>query len=935
MRLSFIFPIYLWLLLLLPALWALTLLVPLRLSRGRIVTLLLLRTLALAALVLSVAGAQLVRPVGAVTTVFLLDGSDSVALSQRARAEAFVQQALAQMPDGDQAALIVFGQRALVERMPGGERALGQVAALPGGGATDIEGAVRLALALMPNEGHQRLVLLSDGGENTGDAAKAAQIASARGVPIDVLALSGLADGLDARISGVELPSAARAGQRLRMKINIASNTAITGRLTITGPNDAPIADQQVQIPAGAQTLEVELPEAQPYFNRYVVRLETPNDARPENNAAEAYSFVSGQPRVLLVEGQPGEAASLANALTSAQIDVSTVAPAAMPDGLGALSAYDALALVDVPKRAVPDRAQAAITAYVHDLGRGLLMVGGENAFGAGGWRNSPIEQALPVTMDIPTQVRLPPISITILIDVSGSMSVEENGRTKISLAAEGAQRIAALLRDDDELTVVLFSTQPERVIGPLPGSRRDEAIEQLGSAQSTGGGINIHDGLVEAAKYLHQSDKPTRHIITITDGGDTVQQEGALDLVRALRDEKVTLSSIAVGDGAHVPFIRDMARVGGGRTFLTDKAANLPTILADEAQAVIQPYIVEQDFVPTRGAPHPILRGFEQSPQLKGYVLTTPRPTGQVLLSSPRGDPVLAAWQYGLGHALAWTSDLKGQWATDWVGWNQFPRFSAQLLGWLLPTPGTQNLTLQASSSGAELVLNAQAQDSHGQPQTGLTLVGRMLAADGSGVEVVLREVAPGQYRAVVGDARPGAYLVQLVGQDARGQPFGAVTAGAVVPQSAEYGGDGANLALLETLAGRTGGRMNLAPAAAFDANLSSQGAVREIGLPLLWLALLLLPFDIALRRLLFAPDQVAAALQKVGIKTRGREPQTRRQGDKETGRQAEPQNQRTTEPKNQSAATQNSKLKTQNSDLGRLREAQKRARRRARGEE
>src|SRR5215213_1394384 len=879
MQLSFIFPTYLWLLVLLPALWALTLLAPPRLSRWRLAALTLLRTLAITALVLGLSGAQLVRPVGAVTTVFLIDGSDSIALSQRARAEAFVQQALAQMPNGDQAALVVFGQRALLERMPAGDRALGQVAALPGGGATNIEGAVRLALALMPNEGHQRLVLLSDGGENTGDAAKAAQLASTRGVPIDVVTLSGLADGPDARISGVELPSAARVGQRLRMKISIESNAATAGRLTITGPADALIVDQQVQVPAGAQTLEVALPEALPYFNRYVVRLETPDDARPENNAAEAYSFVSGQPRVLLVEGQPGEASSLSNALKSAQIDVSTVAPAAMPDGLGQLSAYDALALVNVPKRAVTDRTQAAVSAYVHDLGRGLLMVGGENSFGAGGWRRSPIEEALPVTMDIPTQLRLPPISIVILIDVSGSMSVEENGRTKISLAAEGAQRIAALMRDDDELTVVLFSTQPERVIGPLPGSDRDQVIEQLGSAQSTGGGINIHDGLAEAAKYIRQSDKPGRHIITITDGGDTVQQQGALDLVRGLHDEKVTLSSIAIGDGEHVPFIRDMARAGGGRTFLTDKAANLPTILADEAQAILQPYIVEQDFVPTRGAAHPILRGFEQAPELKGYVITTPRQTSRVLLASPRGDPVLAAWQYGLGHALAWTSDFKGQWATSWIGWDQFPRFGAQLLGWLLPTQGAQNLTLQASSSGAELVLSAQAQDSRGQPQTGLTLIGRMLAADGSSVDVTLREVGPGQYRAVVADARPGAYLVQLVGQDARGQPFGAVTAGAVVPQSAEYGGDGANMRLLETLANRTGGRMNLAPAATFEANRSSQGAVREIGLPLLWLALLLLPFDIALRRLLFAPDQVAMVLRKVGLRRRLQEPRTKNQ--------------------------------------------------------
>jgi NAD(P)-dependent dehydrogenase (short-subunit alcohol dehydrogenase family) len=119
-----------------------------------------------------------------------------------------------------------------------------------------------------------------------GDAAAAARIASARGVPIDVVALSGLADGPDAQISGVELPAAAREGQRLRMKINLESNTATSGRLTITGPGGATLVDQQVQVPQGAQTLEVALPEAQPAFNRYVVRLDVPNDAPQVNIVA-------------------------------------------------------------------------------------------------------------------------------------------------------------------------------------------------------------------------------------------------------------------------------------------------------------------------------------------------------------------------------------------------------------------------------------------------------------------------------------------------------------------------------------------------------------------------------------------------------------------------------------------------------------------------
>ena len=409
------------------------------------------------------------------------------------------------------------------------------------------------------------------------------------------------------------------------------------------------------------------------------------------------------------------------------------------------------------------------------------------------------------------------------------------------------------------------------------------------------------------------------------------MQQEGALDIVRALHDEKVTLTSIAVGDGEHVRFIRDMAQAGGGRTFLTDRAANLPTILAQEAQAVIQPYIVEGEFAPTRTAEHPILRGLEETPELKGYVITTPRATAQVLLATPRGDPLLAAWQYGLGRAVAWTSDFRGKWGANWIAWDQFPRASARLIGWLLPPQGAQNLTLQASSSGATLILTAQAQDELGRPRTSLVVTARLAGGDGS--ELALREVGPGQYRAAVTNTRPGAYLVQLTARDAAGQPVGAVTAGAVVPQSAEYRSRGANPGLLAALAQATAGRVGPAPEAAFDANVASRGAVREIGLPLLWLALLLLPLDIALRRVILPPGQAAALLRRVGLGWLGR--------PTHSATPELPRNQPATPaaPGATGARPRDDKQKPPKSspasDLERLRAAQEQARRRARGEE
>lgn len=910
MGFSFVQPAFLWLLLLLPFLWAVTWLAPRRLARWRWWASLLLRTLAILGVILALAGTQLVRRTNDVTTVFLLDASDSVALSQRARAEGFVQQALAARKGEDRAGLVVFGAQALVERPPGTEATLGQIATQPGGASTNIEDAVQLGLAMLPNEGYRRLVLLSDGGENSGDAAAAARLAATRGVPVDVVALSGLADGTDAQIGGIELPANVREGQRVRMRIAVESNVAGTARLVIEGSNRAVLADQQVQVQGGVQQFEVDvLPQRG--FNRYVARLEFPGDARTENNVSEAYTLVEGRPRVLLVENEASAGENLQAALTAANVEVATAAPETMPTSLGAMADYEAIVLLGVPRANVPERAQAALSAYVHDLGRSLMMVGGDRSFGAGGWRETPVETALPVTMDIPTRIAQLPAAVVILIDVSGSMAAEENGKSKVSLAAEGAQQVAALLRDEDELSVIPFDSGPVNPIGPIAGRDRDKAIAALARIKAGGGGITIHDGLVEAETYIDASTKPIRHIITITDGNDTVQQEGALDIVRRLRDKKVTITSIAVGDGSDVPYLRQQADLGGGRFFLTDKASALPTLLVDETQAVVQPYVIEEPFTPGLVSSHQIVRDLTAFPSLGGYVVTTPKQTAQVLLATPRGDPVLAVWQYGLGRSLAWTSDMRGQWGNELVSWDGFPRFSAQLVSWLLPARQGQSLSLDATTSGDLLVLEANATDPQGRAMAGLKLQARLLTGAGNEQRIDLREVGPGQYRAALDGVAPGAYLAQVLASDATGQPVDALVAGVVVPRSAEYRSQGANPALLDDMARTTGGRINPAAADTFLPNANSAGAVGEIGRWLLWLALLLLPLDVAIRRLTLRRDGLAA-LRPTAI------PRPAMPKLTATPKAPKP-------PRSASAAQ----------DLTELRAAQERARKRARGEE
>ena len=122
MRLSFVFPTMLFLLLLLIPLWGLALAVPRRLSPLCFWGSLLLRTTLITALVLALAGAQLERGIDNITTVFLIDSSDSISPSARGQAEAFVQEALRTMRQGDRAAVVVFGENALVRASVLGRR---------------------------------------------------------------------------------------------------------------------------------------------------------------------------------------------------------------------------------------------------------------------------------------------------------------------------------------------------------------------------------------------------------------------------------------------------------------------------------------------------------------------------------------------------------------------------------------------------------------------------------------------------------------------------------------------------------------------------------------------------------------------------------------------------------------------------------------------
>jgi hypothetical protein len=274
-------------------------------------------------------------------------------------------------------------------------------------------------------------------------------------------------------------------------------------------------------------------------------------------------------------------------------------------------------------------------------------------------------------------------------------------------------------------------------------------------------------------------------------------------------------------------------------------------------------------------------LRGVSSLPQVYGYIASTPKDRAQVLLSSPDGDPLLATWQYGLGRSLVWTSDVRGRWARDWVNWDLFPQVASQMIHWLTPPQASSHIQLETRASNNQLALTVSLLDDKQRPTSGAQLDGQATGADGHVHTVALREIGPGQYHAIVPSLSPGSYQVQVNARTGQGEPFAVARSGALVASREHITVGG--LTLLESLAQNAGGRINMLPQSVYDAMGVQMPSWQDIGLWFVWLAVLLLPMDIAMRRLPYDPQRVArtrAALeQRVGAERWDRMGQVLRQ--------------------------------------------------------
>jgi Mg-chelatase subunit ChlD len=811
---------------------------------------LFVRLLVVSLLVLSAARPRLVQTADRLAVAFLLDYSDSISLDVREQAADFVRKALASMSDRDSAVVIVFGEHAQIDQPLGNLRELASISSVVAGSRTNIAEALRLGLASLPTGVARHIVLLSDGNENMEKAADQAKLVALAGVPISYNTLSGRS-GPEVLVRQVESPSFVREGESFAVLITVDSNTDTLVRLELLSDNRV-LQSQDAELEPGTNTFRLSQDPMPAGFHLFKAQIEYGQDTFPQNNESGSYTVVQGKPRVLVVEGEPGEARFVSEALNAGGLQTDVRAAVSAPLDLPGLRAYESLVLVNVPATKMTPAQMRSIQSYVQNLGGGLVVIGGDKSYGVGRYGRTPLEEALPVKMDLRGKTLTASVALALVIDASGSMAGGP-GTSKMDLAKEAAIRATELLGEQDQVGVISFDDTPRWVI-EMEFMSDPARVQAAIGAITPGGGTAIYPALETAYDALVQREAKVKHAILLTDGLST---GGDYDLLaNRMRAQNMTLSTIAVGSDADFALLRKVAELGKGRYYEGNDPFDLPQLVVKETQEVARAAIVEEPFKPAQAGTSPLLEGLTVSemPILHGYVSTTPKPSSQVLLVTRQIDPLLAEWQYGLGRVVTWTSDAKNRWAQDWVNWADFGKFWAATVKRTIPSPIDRNnqVTVTPDARGVKVTVDSVADDR--SYVNFLRTQAIVVTPDQQESTIELPQVSPGRYEAEVPTSAEGPYFLNIVQQGPDGGAQAGRPAGFVVPYSPEYRTLRPNSELLAQVARTTGGHQLFEPSQTFDHSLPSTGSPREIWPMLMALAAMLFLFDVALRRLRLA---------------------------------------------------------------------------------
>ena len=766
-----------------------------------------LRVLAASGFALALAQPSLRVADDAASVVVAVDESASQTPAAVADAQAWIDQHIRTRRTADRVGLIAFaGDVRIVQPLSAGDSA----PRLPDPSQlhperTNLEAALRTAAAMLRGASNPRVILLSDGQSTTGDVSAA--LRDAGDVPVDVVPLAHPPSTPEVQVESVQTPPYVRVGETFDSTVTLDATQPTPAHLQVYVDGQV-ASEQDVQLASGQNHVTVSSTELEEGFHDIAVRVSSAPDTDPNNNVGFAFTVVKPKARVLVVEERQNEGAAIENLLRKAQMNVD-VRP---PEGLGTLDNIGpeaAVILNNVAATSLTLDQQKILQTYVSNSGRGLVVLGGMTSYALGGYSETTLEDVLPVLAQPPEKREGAQIALVLVIDRSGSMGLDSGGVTRLGMAKEAAILTAGALKPDDILGVMAFDRATHWLVRPDSLQHLSaQSISDNISSLTAEGGTGLFQALKEADDVLRATPADLKEMVLVDDGqAEDVRYD---DLVAKIHQDKIGLSIVSMGDDVDTTLMSKLARLGEGRFYQTARLRDIPRIITQEAALAKRAALVEGTIQPQLLAPSPIVRGIVPSaiPPLSGHIATTPKDAAEVILASDEGSPLLAQWHYGLGRAVAWTSDVGTRWSTGWAGWDQNARFWEQLVRWAMGPPIDRDFKVEVTRVGDEARLTLDdIQDAQFADRQDLTLT--VTRPDGGQSSAPLRQDAPGRYTATVVATAPGAYQLDVAEPKQPRKASRTETSGFVVPPVAETLSFVANEQALRRIASETGGQL------------------------------------------------------------------------------------------------------------------------------
>ncbi len=773
-----------------------------------------LRVVALALVVLALVDPKLRVGGGGLDLWVLVDRSDSVAGPAAAQAPEVA--AILERGRGRDDRVFFVDYAVDAQRRDQGD------AVLRGGTQrTNTAAALEFTLGQMVEGRAARLLVLTDG-YATEPLAEVSEKVLRRGVPLDYRLL-GEGMGEDVRVGAVETPVRVLPGEAFLVEFSLVGRGDGEVPWEVWRGGDSPAASGVARLDNGTARVRLTDRLGGSGAVRYEVRIKPAADAHAENNTAGSWVEVAGGARVLLVTNYPDDPLAGLLGKLGMRVDVVT-------DGLAlteaSLTGARLVVLNNVPAHRVAPGFLGALDFFVREQGGGLLMAGGENSFGSGGYFSSAVDALLPVSMELRKEHRKLATAMAIILDRSGSMAASVGTQTKMDLANTGTARAIELLGNFDAVSVHAVDSAPHEIVALAQvGPNRQRMLQSVRRIVSTGGGIYVYQGLLAGWGELKKAETGQRHLILFSDAADSEEPGDYVNLLAEMRAAGVTVSVIGLGKqtDSDAAFLEDVAKRGGGRIFFNENASELPAIFAQETVSVARSAFIKE---PTGAAGTPgwveiAARAPAWLSSVDGYNLSYLREgaTASLVSTDEYQAPLVAAWSRGAGRAAAVSFPLGGEFSTRARMWPDYADFAQTLGRWLAGENAPPGMAVRTVITGETLEVELLHDETWAgriaQTPPVAVLAGTAGVGAGTGARPLTWEkIEPGRFRATAKLA-PEEVARGVVRVGAAALPFGPVAASG----TAEWSFDREAPRELRQLAQRSGGGERLELAAVWDA--------------------------------------------------------------------------------------------------------------------